>query len=230
MQISNQPRKRRRALTCATPENAVLSPLRTGELFTQTPPGQDVSGRGTSPKEGTRDEFDLFANLTDLVIEIGVATANNQVADSGQWHLATNHQDDRLPSSPLPTNDQARDPLSNISSNATNIHPTGTDSSAQHMQHLDRNSTSAHPPFVSPDSQVHGHCHDVDQEQRTGESISDTLRPERTGIGSISALLNHDNNIPESAFAITQDSIQDSEDGCTAPVSSVAGTENFRFQ
>ena len=53
-------------------------------MFTQTLPGQDVSRRGTSPKEGTRDEFDLFANLTDLVIKIGVATANNQVTDSRQ--------------------------------------------------------------------------------------------------------------------------------------------------
>jgi hypothetical protein len=70
----------------------------------------------------------------------------------------------------------------------------------------------------------------VDQPQRTRESISDTLRLERTGIRTISALLNHDNNTPATAFAITQDSIQDSEDGCPEPVSSVAGIENSRFQ
>ena len=110
-----------------------------------------------------------------------------------QWHFATNCQDDRLLLSPVSINDRARDPLSDISLNATNIH-------------------------------------DADQQQKTGESISNTLRPERTGISTISALLNHDNNTPATAFAITQGSIQDSEDGCTEPVSSVAGTENFRFQ
>jgi hypothetical protein len=113
--------------------------------------------------------------------------------DPGQWHLATNHQDDHLLPSPVSINDRARDPLSDISLNATNIH-------------------------------------DVDQQQRTGESISDTLRPERTGVSMISTLLNHDNNTPATAFAITQDSIQDSEDGCTEPVSVVAGIEHFRFQ
>jgi hypothetical protein len=64
-----------------------------------------------------------------------------------------------LLSSQLPTNDQAREPLGDISLNATNVH-------------------------------------DVDQQQRTGESISDTLKPERTGFGRISALLNHDSNTP----------------------------------
>jgi hypothetical protein len=42
--------------------------------------------------------------------------------DPGQWHLATNHQDDRLPLFQLPTNDRLREPLSDISLNATNIH------------------------------------------------------------------------------------------------------------
>jgi hypothetical protein len=139
--------------------------------------------------------------------------------DSGQWHLATNHQDEGLLSSQVSINDRARDPLTDISLNATNVHSRGTDSSP-----------SSHPRFVSPpSSQVHEHCHDVDQRQRTGESISDTLRLERTGISTISALLNHDNNTPATAFAITQDSIQDSEDGCPESVSSVAGTENSRF-
>jgi hypothetical protein len=78
--------------------------------------------------------------------------------DPGQWHLATNRQDGRLLSSRVSINDRARDPLSDISLNATNIR-------------------------------------DVDQLQRTGESISDTSRPERTGFGRISALLN-DSNTP----------------------------------
>jgi hypothetical protein len=68
----------------------------------------------------------------------------------------------------------------------------------------------------------------MDQRQRTGETISDTSRLERTGISTISALLNHDNNTPGTAFAIMQDSIQDSEDRCPEPVSRVAGTENSR--
>ena len=46
--------------------------------------------------------------------------------------------------------------------------------------------------------------HNVDQQQRIGESISDTLMPERTGISSISALLNHDNNTPATALPTTQ--------------------------
>jgi hypothetical protein len=86
---------------------------------------------------------------------------------------------------------RGRDPISDISLNATNIH---------------------------------------DQRQRTGEPTSDTLRPERTGIGTISALLNHDNHHPTATFATTQDSLQGAEDGCTEPVSGVAGTENFLFQ
>jgi hypothetical protein len=36
----------------------------------------------------------------------------------------------------------------------------------------------------------------VDQQQKTRESISDTLRSERTGFGCISAPLNHDSNAP----------------------------------
>jgi hypothetical protein len=103
----------------------------------------------------------------------------------GQWHLATNHQDDRLLPSPVSINDRGRGPLSDISLNATNIH-------------------------------------DVDQ-HRTGESISDTLRLERTGIGTISAVLNHDNNASTTAPTTAQDSLQGSEDGRT-------GTENSRFQ
>jgi hypothetical protein len=46
--------------------------------------------------------------------------------------------------------------------------------------------------------------------QRTGESISDTLSLERIGIGTISAVLNHDSNTPATGFA-TQDSLQGSE-------------------
>ncbi|KAF8862764.1 hypothetical protein BDZ45DRAFT_182906 [Acephala macrosclerotiorum] len=94
--------------------------------------------------------------------------------DPGQRHLATNHQDDSLPSFQLPTNDQLRKP------------------------------------------------------QRTGESISDTLRLERIGISTISAVLN--NNTSTTALATAQDSLQGSEDGCTETVSGVAGTENSRFQ
>jgi hypothetical protein len=56
-------------------------------------------------------------------------------------------------------NDRVRDPLSDISLNATYIN-------------------------------------DANQQQRTGESISDTSKPERTGFGRISTLLNHDTNIP----------------------------------
>jgi hypothetical protein len=113
--------------------------------------------------------------------------------DPGQWHLATNHQDDRWLSSPVSINNRGRDPLSDISLNTTNIH-------------------------------------NADQQQRTGESISDTLRLDRTDFGTISALLNHDNNNPTTTFATTQDSLQGAEDGCTEPVSGVAGIENFRFQ
>ena len=127
--------------------------------------------------------------------------------DPGQWHLATNHQDNRLLSPQVSINDRGRDPLSDISLNAPNVYPS----------------------LSPPGSQVHGHCH-ADQGQRTRESISDTLRPERTGISTISALLNHDNNTPATAFAITQDSIQDSANNRIEPVSDVAGTENFRLQ
>jgi hypothetical protein len=148
--------------------------------------------------------------------------------DPVQWHLATNHQDGRWLSSQVSVNDRGRDPLSDISLNATNVYSSGTDS-AQCMQDVD-SSPSSQPRFVSPPgSQVYEYCH-VDQRQRTGESISDTLRLERTGISTISALLNHDNNTPATAFAITQDPIQDSEDGCPEPVSGVAGTDSFRSQ
>jgi len=140
-----------------------------------------------------------------------------------QWHLATNHQDDRLLSSSVSINDRGRDPLSDISLNAPNIYPSGTDS-VQYMQDV---APGSHQPFVSPPgSQVHGHCH-VDQGQRTRESISDTLRLERTGISTISALLNYDNT---PAPATTQDSLQGSANSLIEPVSDVAGTENFRFQ
>lgn len=102
--------------------------------------------------------------------------------DPRQWHLATNHQDNRLLSSHVSINDRRRDPLSDISLNATNIYPGGTDS-AQYMQ---------------------------DVPKRTGEPISDTLRLERTGISTISALLNYDNNTPATAPATTQDTLQGS--------------------
>jgi hypothetical protein len=45
--------------------------------------------------------------------------------DPGQWHLATTHQDDRWLSSPVSINDRARDPLSDISLNATNTSRPG---------------------------------------------------------------------------------------------------------
>jgi len=129
--------------------------------------------------------------------------------DPGQWHLATNHQDDRWLSPQVSTNDQGRHPLSDVSLNATNVYPSGTDS-AQCMQDVN-NYPSSHPRFVSPpSSQVYGHCH-VEQGQRTGESISDSLRLERTGISTISALLNHDNNTPATAPATTQNPLQRSE-------------------
>ena len=139
--------------------------------------------------------------------------------DPGQWHFATNHQDDQAS-----INDRARDPLSDISLNATNVYPSDTDS-AQSMQDVD-SSPISHPRFVSPPSgQVH-----VDQRQWTGESISDILRLERPGISTISALLNHDNNTPATVPTTTQDSLQGSEDSRTEPVSGVAGTGNFRLQ
>jgi hypothetical protein len=127
--------------------------------------------------------------------------------DPGQWHFATNHQEDQASS-----NDKARDPLSDISLNATNVYPSDT-VSAQSMQDVDSS------------GQVH-----VDQRQWTGESISDTLRLERPSISTISALLNQDNNTPATAPTTTQDSPQGSEDSRTEPVSSVAGTGNFRLQ
>ena len=120
-------------------------------------------------------------------------------------------------------NDRGRDPLSDISLNAMNVYYSSIDSA------LD-NSPSSHPRFVSPPGgQVHGHC-PVDQRQSTRKSISDTLRLERTGISSIGALLNHDNNNPATAPSTTQDSLQGLEDRCTEPISSVASIENFRFQ
>jgi hypothetical protein len=187
------------------------------ELVARTSDGQYASRGSTSPNKATESEFDLFANLLDLVIEISVAPANNQVTDSGQSYLATNGQDDRLPSTPLPTNDQARDPLIDISLKATKIIPRGTDSLTQSTQHVDRDSISTYPRL--PSNLV------------TGESISDTLRLERTGISTISALLNHDNNTPATALATTQDSLQGSEEGPEeGPVSIGTGTENFRFQ
>jgi hypothetical protein len=137
--------------------------------------------------------------------------------DPGQWHLATN---------PVSINDRARDPLSDISLNAANVHPSGTDA-AQYMQDV---ASGSHQPFVSPPgSQVHGHCH-VDLGQSTGKSISDTLRLERTGISTINALLNYDNNTPATAPATTQDALQGPEARRTEPVSDVAGTDNSRFQ
>jgi hypothetical protein len=149
--------------------------------------------------------------------------------DSGQWHLATNHQDDCLLSSSVPINDRGRDLLSDISLNAPKVYPSGTDS-AQYMQDV---SPSSHQRFVSPESppgsQARGHCH-VDQRQRTGESISDTLRLERTGISTISALLNYDNNTPATAPATTQDSLQGSANSLIEPVSDITGTENSHFQ
>lgn len=136
--------------------------------------------------------------------------------DPGQWHLATNH------SSSVSINDRGRDPLSDISLNAPNVYPNGTDP-AQYMQDV---APGPHQRFVSPPGSQH--CH-VDQGQRTGESISDTLRLERTSISTISALLNYDNNTLASAPATTQDSLQGSENDRTEPVSGLAGTEIFRF-
>jgi hypothetical protein len=93
------------------------------------------------------------------------------------------------------------------------------------MQDVD-SSPSLHPRFVSPpSSQVH-----VDQRQWTGESISDTLRLERTGISTISALLNHDNNTPATAPTTTQDSLQGSANSLIEPVSDITGKENSHFQ
>jgi hypothetical protein len=136
----------------------------------------------------------------------------------GQWHFATKYQDHQMF-----INNGARHPLNDISLNLKPVYPSGTDS-VRSMQGGD-SSPISHPRFTSPLSiQVR-----VDQ-QRTGESISDTLRLERTGISTINALLNHDNNASATTFASTQDSLQDAEDGCTEPVFSVAGTENFRFQ
>ncbi|KAH7308333.1 hypothetical protein BKA65DRAFT_485677 [Rhexocercosporidium sp. MPI-PUGE-AT-0058] len=90
------------------------------------------------------------------------------------------------------------------------------------MQDVD-SSPSSHPRFVSPPrSQDHGHAH-VDQGQgRARESISDTLRLERTGFSTISALLNHDNNTPSTARPITLDLVQGSKDD---PVAGVIGQQ-----
>jgi hypothetical protein len=47
----------------------------------------------------------------------------------------------------------------------------------------------------------------------TRESISNTLRLKRTGISTISALLNYNNNTPATALTTTQDSLQGLEEG-----------------
>jgi hypothetical protein len=129
----------------------------------------------------------------------------------GQWHLATNHQDNRLLSPQVSINNRGQDPLSDISLNTTNVYPSSTDST-QYIQDGD-SSPSSHPRIVfPPGSQVHRHCH-MYQPQRTGASISNTLRLERTGISTISALLNHDNNnTPATAPATTRNTVQGSED------------------
>ena len=148
--------------------------------------------------------------------------------DPRQWHLATNYQDNRLLLPQVSINDRGRDPLSDILLNATNIYPSSIDST-QYIQDIN-NSPSSHLRFVSPPgSQVYRHCY-VNQPQRTRESISNTLRLKRTSISTISALLNYNNNTLTIAFTITQDLIQDSEDECLEPVSSVISTENSRFQ
>jgi hypothetical protein len=69
----------------------------------------------------------------------------------------------------------------------------------------------------------------MDQGQRIGESISDTLRLEQTNISTINTLLNYNNNTLASAPATIQDSLQGSENGHIKPVSGIANIENFRF-
>lgn len=64
-------------------------------------------------------------------------------------------------------------------------------------------------------------CHNVDQQQRKEESISDILGLERTGIGTICTPLNHNSNTPTTGLATTQDSFR-GEDSLTEPVSGIA--------
>lgn len=52
----------------------------------------------------------------------------------------------------------------------------------------------------------------VDEQPRTEEIISDTSRLERTRVGAISALLNHDSNIPAAVPATMQGSLAGSDD------------------
>jgi hypothetical protein len=81
---------------------------------------------------------------------------------------------------------------------------------------MDRDSISAYPRL--PSNLV------------TKESISDTLRLKRTGISTISALLNHNNNTLVTVFITTQDSLQGLKKGLKdGPVSIGISTENFRF-
>ncbi len=148
--------------------------------------------------------------------------------DPGQWHLATNHQDNRLLSPQVSINHRGRDLLSDISLNATNVYLNSTDS-AQYMQDVD-SSPGLHPRFLfPPSSQVHRHYH-VHQQQKTGESISDSLRLKQTGISTISALLHYNNKSPATTIITTQDLLQGSESNRTELVSVIAGIENFRFQ
>jgi len=158
-----------------------------------------------------------------------MAAGNNYVADSGQWHLATNHQDDLLSSSSLSINIQAQDPVNDLLLNARNDHTIGADFLALHMQHLDRNSISPHPAFGYRSSQVYGNYYGIVQQQRTGESHFDTLTPGLNDIGNISVLLNHDQNTSAPTFVVPQASIQDSGGFYTEPAYSSAGIKKFIF-
>ena len=54
--------------------------------------------------------------------------------------------------------------------------------------------------------------HGVDEQRRTGEIVSDTARLERTGISTISGLLNHDSDIAAFAPAAMQGPLAGSDD------------------
>jgi len=97
--------------------------------------------------------------------------------------------------------------------------------SSEHMQHVDKDSLSVyHPRSVSqPSSHVPRHHHDVDQQPRVSTLTSDTWS-QRSGIGTISAVLNYDNDTSIAASAPAQDSLQTSGDDHTKIISSVAGT------
>lgn len=87
--------------------------------------------------------------------------------DPGQGSAATNHEDVRLLTPQVSTNGQVREPLSDITSNAT-------------------------------------YSHTLDEQRRTRASLFDISKHQRTGINTINALLNHDDNIPTTALSATQ--------------------------